>query len=123
MFYGFSRKELERLKNKLPVCAVDVNGALKFLKKRNSGFIDIVNIQPIVFYIFAPHSQLVRRMEEDFKSGARNDSEANLKKRIARLPYELEQEKYFNHPYVVDNSDGNCKNAVNQILKVSEKQI
>ena len=62
-------------------------------------------------------------MEEDFKSGARNDSEANLKKRIARLPYELEQEKYFNHPYVVDNSDGNCKNAVNQILKVSEKQI
>jgi guanylate kinase len=122
MFYGFSRKELERFKNKLPICAVDVNGALKFLGKRN-GFIDLKNIEPIVFYIFAPHSQLVRRMEEDFKNGSRNDSEANLKKRIARIHYELEQEKHFDHPYVVDNSDGNFKNAVNQILKVLEKQI
>lgn len=115
-WYGCERFELKRIaeSNKQAIIVVDVNGALKFLGKRDQGFIDLTNITAEVVYITAPKEQLIERLYKDVAEGKRKNDPEDIRKRIERLDYELAQQKHFAN--VISNANGQLTFAVNTFI-------
>lgn len=116
MWYGFSRAELERVARKSPkaLAVTDVNGALKFLGKRNEGVIDLTGIPVKVVYIYSQRQELIDRIVKDVEQGNRNDSPTAIEKRIKRIDYELALADQFD--VVIENPNGRYSFAVNDFL-------
>lgn len=115
-WYGCERFELKRIaeSNKQAIIVVDVNGALKFLGKRDQGFIDLTNITAEVVYITAPKEQLIERLYKDVAEGKRKNDPDDIRKRIERMDYELAQQKHFAN--VISNANGQLTFAVNTFI-------
>lgn len=115
-WYGCERFELKRIaeSNKQAIIVVDVNGALKFLGKRDQGFIDLTNISAEVVYITAPKEQLIERLYKDVAEGKRKNDPEDIRKRIERMDYELAQQEHFAN--VISNANGQFSFAVNTFI-------
>ena len=117
-WYGFSREELKRIQSqkKHAVAVADVNGALKFLGKKQSGFIDLEGISVKVIYIASKQEDMIARIRKDIEQGKRNDSEEKIQKRIKRMEYELSQMVYFDN--IIRNEQGKFEFALNEFLNM-----
>lgn len=115
-WYGCERFELKRIaeSNKQAIIVVDVNGALKFLGKRTEGYIDLTGITAEVVYITAPKEDLVARLYQDVAEGKRKNDPDDIRKRIARMDYELAQQENF--ATVINNANGQFPFAVNTFI-------
>lgn len=117
--YGCTYLELERFKNskKIPIAAVDLEGAKKFLGLTQNGFIDLSRVQPFVLYIRTNRNELIRRLVYDNEEGAkRNDSPYEMLNRIKTIDLELSQEHLFHEKAIVSNEFGQFDFALNESM-------
>jgi guanylate kinase len=115
-WYGFEREELLRIKKqgKHALAVADVNGALKFIGRLGSGFIDLTGISVKVIYIASQKDDMIARIRKDIEEGKRNDSEEKIQKRIERMNYELDQMQYFDN--IIKNEQGKFEFALNDFV-------
>ncbi len=101
LYYGTLIKELHRLNHlgKVPVLDIDVKGAANIKAK----------YEEKVFTVFIKPPSLNVLVERLKKRGT--ESEDELRKRIARMRFELEQEEYFDAVIVNDDLETALKEA------------
>lgn len=110
-YYGTLKSVVENaLKNgDVLVFDVDVNGALSIKKK----FPD----DSILIFIKPPN---IETLKERLKR-RKTESEEQIKKRLERVPMELEKAKYFDYIFVNDNLEDTIKSVTRAIFDEIEK--
>jgi len=122
-YYGCEYVELERIlkSKKVPIIVADVKGALKFLGKVETDTIDLSKIEPIVFYIDCPITEMIERIKKDNESGKRNDTEEDLENRFKRMVFEINQKHHFDN--IISNSGRHQHLTGNELVNEIFKKI
>lgn len=115
-FYGCEYASLQLIagSGKIAIAPIDVKGALKFLgviPSTAKSFVDLLFIEPVVFFVSASKEECTARIRKDNELGKRADKEDAILQRINRMNWEIAQMKHFKN--VIENGNGNLGIACN----------
>ena len=121
-YYGCSYAELDKFKEsgKIPIAAVDLEGAKKFMGLTTAGFIDLSRVEPYVFFISVEKNELVRRLVADNDEGRRKDTPWEIIDRIVTIKKEVQDESLFDPQFIVKNPKGNFLFTVYDFMSKSK---